>query len=230
MATVKQKKALDILAGNGGSVGAAMREAGYSAVTADTPKKLTESKAFKEIFGEYITDEDLAQKHKELLNASRLDHMTFPMGPQTEKEKKVLDAMDVEKPIKSILEAEQALQRTDLTDDDIVAMLRELNCTVRRIVHGQTARHVYFWSADNKARKDALDMAYKHRGAYAPEKSVSIVATVDLNAPMDEQAALAKEYEEKLRDKMLNGNTTGTNFDSRLATAEQDQEREGGTD
>ncbi len=40
------------------------------------------------------------------------------------------------------------------------------------------ARHVYFWSADNKARDGALDMAYKLKGKYAPEKHVSVVATI----------------------------------------------------
>jgi hypothetical protein len=30
--------------------------------------------------------------------------------------------------------------------------------------------HVWYYAPDNKARKDAIDMAYKLRGEFAPEK------------------------------------------------------------
>jgi ATP:corrinoid adenosyltransferase len=68
MATEKQKKAIDNLVESGGSVSGAMRDAGYSDKTAKTPKKLTESKAFKELYDKYIPDELLLEKHKALLN------------------------------------------------------------------------------------------------------------------------------------------------------------------
>lgn len=236
MATVKQQKALDILVENGGNVSQAMIAAGYSPATAHTPQKLTESKAFKEIFGSIITDEDLAQKHRELLNSTKIEHMVFPLGPKDADHPFLSGARpnndetsdDDNDPEAAM--PEEHKERTNLSDSEIVDMLAEVNCKVRRIVHGETARHVYFWAADNKARKDALDMGYKLRGAYAPEKHVSVTATIDLNAPVDDQVALAKEYEEKLRERMLNGNTTGTIVDPRVASGEQDQEREGGTD
>lgn len=236
MTTLKQKKALDILVENGGNVSQAMIAAGYSPATAHTPQKLTESKAFKEIFSDYITDADLAEKHRELLNSTKIEHMVFPLGPKGEDDENFSGARpnnDESSDDDNDPEAampEEHKERTNLTDKEIIAMLAEVNCKVRRIVHGETARHVYFWAADNKARKDALDMGYKLRGAYAPEKSVSVTATIDLNAPMDNQVALAREYEEKLREQMLNGNATGTDINSRLASGEQDQEREGGTD
>ncbi len=73
MATRKQKKALAILAENGGkSVSAAMREAGYSDITAATPKKLTTSKAFQELMDEYLPDDLLMKVHKEGLQATKL--------------------------------------------------------------------------------------------------------------------------------------------------------------
>lgn len=68
MSTLKQQKAIKILVETGGkSVSGAMREAGYSKATAKTPSKLTCAKSFKELFEEFIPDDLLAQKHKELL-------------------------------------------------------------------------------------------------------------------------------------------------------------------
>lgn len=57
-----------------------------------------------------------------------------------------------------------------ITDEAITDLLNSANCKVRKIMHGDTAIHVWFWAPDNKAKKDALDMAYKLRGSYAPEK------------------------------------------------------------
>mgnify|MGYP001563744991 CR=1 FL=1 len=67
MATIKQKRAVAILAENGGSVSAAMREAGYSDISAATPKKLTESDGWQELMQKYLPDKLLARKHKALL-------------------------------------------------------------------------------------------------------------------------------------------------------------------
>lgn len=167
MATVRQRKAVQNLAENGGIVSKAMRDAGYSEISSATPKKLTNSKGFQELMGEALSDKNLLKKHTELLNSSRLDHMSFPLGPKTEKEKAVSEALPPE--LKTILDAEMLLEQTELTDDDIKDLLGSVNCTVRKIVHGRQARHVYFWSADNKARKDALDMAYKLKGVYQKE-------------------------------------------------------------
>lgn len=62
MPTVKQRKALDKMVENGGVVSAAMRDVGYSAETAKTPQKLTESKGFKELLEEMgLTDELLTK-------------------------------------------------------------------------------------------------------------------------------------------------------------------------
>lgn len=45
---LRREKAIKHLVENGGSIGNAMRKAGYSPKTAKTPKKLTNTKAFKE--------------------------------------------------------------------------------------------------------------------------------------------------------------------------------------
>ena len=49
MATLKQKKAVGKLVENGGNISRSMRQAGYRPATAKNPKKLTESKGFKEL-------------------------------------------------------------------------------------------------------------------------------------------------------------------------------------
>jgi hypothetical protein len=112
-------------------------------------------------------DELLQKKHLELMNASRLDHMVFPTGPRNESEKESYIAKDKQK---AITEGKEYREIEHITDDDIRDMLESVNCTVRRIVHRDTARDVYFWSADNMARDKALDKAYKIRGSYAAEK------------------------------------------------------------
>lgn len=59
MATEKQKRAIDNLVENGGNVSKAMRDAGYSAQTAKTPKKLTTSAAYQELMDAYLPDDML---------------------------------------------------------------------------------------------------------------------------------------------------------------------------
>lgn len=59
MATIKQKKAVKNLVGNGGNVTRAMLDAEYSPATANTPQKLTESKGYKEVLQEYGLTEEL---------------------------------------------------------------------------------------------------------------------------------------------------------------------------
>lgn len=79
MATYKQKLAAQKLVENGGNIGKAMVEAGYSKATAKTPKKLTESLGWKELMKEQsIPDEELLKRHRALLDAVTMGHMTFP--------------------------------------------------------------------------------------------------------------------------------------------------------
>ncbi len=114
-----------------------MRDAGYSESYANNPKQFKSSKSFTQMLDEILPDEDTLNKHAELLNSRRLDHMTFP---------------------------------TKVEDEVIAELLASVNCVLRKIVHGEQAKHAYFWAMDNRARKDALDMLYKLKGKYAPEK------------------------------------------------------------
>lgn len=141
-----------------------MIEAGYSEASAKNPKNLTESKGWKQIMEERLSDEKIAATHERLMNAHRLDHMVFPLGCVKNEDKEAYIKEHNKKNKGAILEIDV------LSDEDIIADLASVNCTVRRIVHGETARHVYFWAPDNKAQKDAADMGYKLKGHYAAIK------------------------------------------------------------
>lgn len=83
---------------------------------------------------------------------------------------------------------------TKLTDEEITEILAGVNCVPKKFIHSDTATHVWFFAADNKARKDGLDMAYKIFGAYAPEKHQSLNVNIDGGATMSEEVIeMAKE-------------------------------------
>ncbi len=147
---------------NGGNLSKAIRDSGlYSPNQALHPEKITNSLTWSEVVEEQLGDDLLMAKHQELLNSTRIDHLVFPKGPKKNVDK--LEGEDV------------------LSDEDIIEMLAEVNCKTRRIVHGETARHVYFWSSDNKAKKEALDMAYKLKGRYKDDDSSSKMPTTTYN-------------------------------------------------
>lgn len=62
MPTYKQTQAAQKMVENGGNVSKAMKDAGYSDATANTPKKLTESKGFLELLDDYGLTEELIIK------------------------------------------------------------------------------------------------------------------------------------------------------------------------
>jgi len=59
MATLKQRKAIENVVGNGGNITKAMIDAGYSPNTANTPQKLTSSDAWFELMEAYLPDDML---------------------------------------------------------------------------------------------------------------------------------------------------------------------------
>lgn len=62
MSTIKQRLALDKMVENGGNASKAMREAGYTKVTARNPNKLTDSIGFHELCEEKgLTDNFLVE-------------------------------------------------------------------------------------------------------------------------------------------------------------------------
>jgi hypothetical protein len=156
--------------------GKALMDAGYSEEFAAQPSRVFGSPTIIALMDKMgMAENDLHEVHKSLLNAHRLDHMTFPLGPDEDLEGDMADEDDDDMGEDVLGDDEEArsranVNRTKLTDQEIREMLGELGCNVRRIVHGQQARHVYFWSPDNTTRQKALDMAYNIRGSYAPKR------------------------------------------------------------
>lgn len=108
MATLRQKKALDNLVENGGVVSRAMIDAGYSAATAKTPQKLTESKSFKQLMEQYgLTDELLltslvddikskpGKRHKELELGFKVGGRFIEQQPSTNQPVPILTVIQV---------------------------------------------------------------------------------------------------------------------------------------
>lgn len=81
--------------------------------------------------------------------------------------------------------------------------------------------------AADKDRLKAAEQVFKVHGSYAPEKSIT--AHVELKEHTPETELLANEYEERLRTKMIHGNTTGTSEHTRVVADQPNKEREGGT-
>ncbi len=67
----------------------------------------------------------------------------------------------------------------NVTDEQITELLKEANCQVKRFMHSEFQTHVWYFAPDNRARKDALDMAYKLKGRYA--ESPDSVKPVTIN-------------------------------------------------
>lgn len=162
--TPRQIKAAQLMVENGRrekpvSTGEILREAGYSEAVADVPSKVTDSPVFRELLDQFIPDNTLAQTHARLLSTRKIEHMTFPLGPEGEDDEN-LSGANPNQPS----EIEEFVERTTLTDQEIKDMLADVNCQVKRIVHGNTARHVYFWAHDANAQSKALELAYKMKG------------------------------------------------------------------
>lgn len=143
---MRQRKAAKILLENGGkSVRKAMKEAGYSDTMADNPQKLTNTKSWQELMDEYLPEDEIAKKHKELLNAAELTAYHYAVKGEKDE---LPDREDIKAAIESVP-----------------------GC---RVIHWQEhwdgSLTVHFQAPDNRTRKDALDMAIKLRGKYAAEK------------------------------------------------------------
>lgn len=97
MATYKQKLVTHKLVENGGNLGKAMVDAGYSTNTAKTPQKLTESKGWKELVVEFMPEIDIVKAHKELLGAVRISVYFFPLSMPDKEIKEILESIKTNK-------------------------------------------------------------------------------------------------------------------------------------
>lgn len=143
-------------------IGAILIEAGYSPNTAKAPTKVTQSLGFQELLEEVLPDHELVDTHKALLRSMKLDHMVFPLGPADEHDPNFSGANPDAK--NQIEVAGAKVERTTLSDGEIKTLIADVGGQVRRIVHGDTARHVYFWAPNEQARHNALKLAYDLKG------------------------------------------------------------------
>lgn len=216
---LKQKAVLDKLVENGGSVSKAIRDSGlYSENYAKNPQKLLASASWQELIETNLSDALLSKAHHELLMSTKLDHMVFPLGPEDEDDinfsggvnQKDEQDEEVDEEGDGDRGREETKERTTLTDREIIEMLAEVNCKVRRIVHGESARHVYFWAQDNRSRKDALEMAYKLKGRYGNEGEGD-KPTVKVYNFFDQRFQTnIKGYEDVLKKQILDAEKTKT--------------------
>lgn len=180
----------------------ALVEAGYSPNTAKTPDKVFGSRGFQELLETELPDSMLLQTHKDLMKSTRIDHMVFPLGPKDD------DDINMSGPTPNAKNPmdQVKVERTTLTDAEITAILAEVGAKVRRIVHGQTARHVYFWVANDKARQDALKLAYEIKGktkVSEPPASNNTYNTFIQNNQIDPNAPSARRLAESTLKVMM---------------------------
>ena len=160
MAKEKQKKLIKKIVENGGkqrkSMGRLMVEVGYSPAYAKNPAHLRGTKTWQELMEIYLSDKEISKKHFELLNACAIQHYIFPRLKEkliTKKGKvKHLGRFLDNKIIKEIVESVPGCKLIYVKRDDY------------------TGSMAFFQAPDNRSRRDALDMAYKLGGKYAPDQ------------------------------------------------------------
>lgn len=116
---------------------------GYSESYADSGL-FKKTKTWQELLNQYLPKEKLAIRHGELVDFSHLQQFTFPF----KKGKAVIS----DKQIQSVVESIPGCKLIEIVDNKIF---------------GKVA---FFLSPDGKIRKEALDLAYKLHGSYAPEQ------------------------------------------------------------
>lgn len=172
--TSMQLKAIEIWVESGRTIskGEALRRAKYSEASAKQPSRVFNSPAVMGLLE--LSNIDPIRTLNQLdrkTRARHLDHMVFPPFNSGKHERKQ-NGEDVEN------EENKGEKRGEqLTDADIIEMLEETGCKVRKIVHGDLSRHVYFWTDDNKSQLDAIDKVMLLYGLYAPRRS-EVKATV----------------------------------------------------
>ena len=82
--------------------------------------------------------------------ARKIEHMTFPPYSAEKALKHHAESAETLEDLSEEIRGEQ------LTDADIREMFEELGTPVRRIVHGDMVRHVYYWAENHMANLDAI--------------------------------------------------------------------------
>lgn len=151
------------------AAGEILREAGYAPSISQQPGRIINADSFQDLLAEMLPDDLLQKTHKKLLTAKKIEHMVFPLWQDPEA--MIPEEGDIPEEYLeqqghggALKRKHKVVEGASLSDDDITEMLLEVNCTVRKIVHGETARHVYYWADDAKSQHNALELAYRLKG------------------------------------------------------------------
>lgn len=157
MSKMQAKRVYEKLAENGGkSVSAAMRAVGYSPEYARQPQKFLRTKTAQELEQEYLPDELIATKHRELLEAGEIQHYVFPKGGGARVKAKGKT---------------RASRESGLTNAEIKTIVESVpGCRLIYVKRDYMGAWAFFEAPDHRSRERAIDMAYKRKGTYAPEQ------------------------------------------------------------
>jgi hypothetical protein len=140
-----------------GSISAAMRSVGYSYSYSKNPQAFTATKTYQECVKEYLPDELITKRHNELANASEINHYIFPNLS--------------DRPVKKGKHVGIKIQKNELTNGEIKEIVESVpGCRLIYVKRDWVGAIAFYSQPDSKSRKDAIDMAYKLKGYYAPEK------------------------------------------------------------
>lgn len=130
-----------------------IKDAGFSQSVADSPKKLLGTETAIQLMDIYLPDSKTYRTHGELMSAAEIQHYVFPKligrkgkGARTQ----VKQVRDDE--IKKIVESVPGCRLIYIKRDPYIGAI------------------AFFQSPDSKSRREAVDMAYKLKGRYAPEQ------------------------------------------------------------
>jgi len=155
--TKKQKKLAELVVANIGKDGKEIKplgelvvEAGYSMLSANRPTQITKSETFQALLDRLMPEDRVVKAHNDLIKAGTVQNIELP-GEKTDTE------------IKGELE--------EMGGYKIITIVRKPGSNIAR---------VYYIQPDSNTRRGAIDMAYKLRGSYAPEKQEIAVASINV--------------------------------------------------
>ncbi len=165
MASLRARKAMKIALENGGKVGPAMREAGFSEAYVKNPQKIKETEGWKELLKKTGLDDDtLLKKSKQHLSAQILHQMQ----------------VDPEITDKELIEVFERAGGSFVKSSIIEVSFTNKKGEVTSFMKKQ----VFYTMPDNQAQDRALDKLFKIRGAYSSDDPSAAVA-VQFNAVIE---------------------------------------------
>lgn len=188
-----------------------VEEAGYSPKYASSGRFKT-TQTWQQILDEVLPEAFLAKKHKELITSGYIQHYIFPwVGDQ-----EVEEAQEPQGHGGS-LKRKKAKKKRGLTHEEIKAIVEQVpGCKLIYIKEDKYMGQVAFFQApDNKTQKDALDMAYKLRGTFAPEKhavfatGLENLSDADLDRALSDQSFLINRFKKYDQAKTNDGGNSG---------------------